>query len=74
MAVRKWHLAQALGSFTQLTQVLPALTGEEVIAALELETATGRRKSTIDRLISRAVRINELAYKAQLEQQYCGKQ
>lgn len=74
MAVRKWHLAQALGSFTQLHAVLPSLTGEEVMAALALEASTGRRKSTIDRLISRAVRINELAYKAQLVEQYCGKQ
>lgn len=70
MAVRKWHVHQALGAFTQLTAVLPDLTAEEILAALELESQSTRRKSTIDRLIARAVRLNELAYGAALAAKY----
>jgi hypothetical protein len=70
MTVRKWHMRQATGSFTQLTAVLPQLTQDEVLAALDLESQSNRRKSTIDRLISRAVRLNELAYSAELNARY----
>lgn len=70
MDVRKWHMQQALGSFTQLTAVLPALTADEILAALELESQSNRRKSTIDRLIARAIRLNELAYSAELTRKY----
>lgn len=63
-------MQQALGSFAHLTQVLPQLTLDEIIAALELESQSNRRKSTIDRLIARAIRLNELAYAARLDQLY----
>lgn len=66
MTVRKWQMQQALGAYTALTAVLPTLTLEEILAALELESQSTRRKSTIDRLIARAVRLNELAYGAAL--------
>lgn len=70
MAVRKWYLDQALASYPSLKGVLSELTHEEVMAALDLESATLRRKSLIDRLIQRAVRLNEVAYAAQLRRKY----
>lgn len=66
MTIRKWHMQQARGSFTQLIAVLPDMTAEEILAALELESQSSRRTSTIDRLIARAMRLNELAYSAEL--------
>jgi hypothetical protein len=63
-------MQQALGAFTQLTAVLPDLTLDEIVAVLELESQSTRRKSTIDRLIARAVRLNELAYGAELDARY----
>lgn len=73
MAVRKWYLNQALASYPSLKRVLGELTQEEVLAALELESATLRRRSLIDRLISRAIRLNELTFTRQLKEQYHGK-
>lgn len=73
MAVRKWHLAQAVDSYTTLKTVLNELTEEEVHAALDLESRTLRRRSLIDRLISRAVRLNEINYASQLKEKYHGK-
>jgi regulator of replication initiation timing len=73
MAVRKWHLAQAVDSFTTLKTVLNELTEEEVHAALDLESSTLRRRSLIDRLISRAVRLNEINFSRQLKEKYRGK-
>ena len=70
MAVRKWHLSQATGSYPDLCGVLLDLTEEEVLAALALESGTKRRRSFIDRLVSRAVRLNEVKYKAALEMKY----
>lgn len=73
MAVRKWHLAQAVHSYTTLLEVLNELTEEEVRAALDLESRTLRRRSLIDRLISRAVRLNEINYSRQLKEKHYGK-
>lgn len=70
--VRKWYVGQALKSFTSLIGVLDKLTEKEVMAALALEAATKRRRSIIDRLISRAVRIRELAYSRQLKEKFHG--
>lgn len=72
MAVRKWHIDQALASYPSLKRVLGELTEEEVLAALDLESATMRRRSVIDRLISRAVRLNELSYSRQLKERFGG--
>jgi hypothetical protein len=72
MAVRKWHIDQALASYPSLKRVLGELTEEEVLAALNLESATMRRRSVIDRLISRAVRLNELSYSRQLKERFGG--
>ena len=70
MAVRKWHFAQALHSFAALKKVVNELTEEEVLAALNLESLALRRRSLIDRLISRAVRLNEIKYATQLKEKY----
>ncbi len=72
MAVRKFLLGQALESYSSLLDCLPRLTEEEVLAALDLESATSRRRTVIDRLISRAARLNELSYVAKLKEKYHG--
>ena len=73
MAVRKWYLDRALASYPSLKDVIGELTLEEVIAALDLESSTLRRRSVIDRLISRAVRLNEVSFNRQLKEKYHGK-
>ena len=73
MAVRKWYLDRALDSYPSLKAVIGELTLEEVIAALDLESSTLRRRSLIDRLISRAVRLNEVSFNRHLKEKYRGK-
>ena len=72
MTVRKWHLAQATQSYTTLRTVVNQLTYEEIIAALELESQSLRRKSIINRLISRASRLKEIETTSQLKEKYHG--
>ena len=72
MAVRKWHLAQATQSYTTLRTVVNQLTYEEIIAALELESQSLRRKSIINRLISRASRLKEIETTRHLKEKYHG--
>lgn len=71
MAVRSWYMAQALKSVAQLNSTLLELTEEEVLACLDLESQSARRKSIVTRLLARAVRLNELAYVAALKLKYC---
>jgi hypothetical protein len=70
--VRKFLIGQALASFSALHARMNELTEAEVLAALALEAATTRRQSLIDRLISRAVRLNELTYQRQLKEKFHG--
>jgi hypothetical protein len=70
MATRRWYMDQALGSYAGLNRVLHELTEEEVLACLKLESASSRRRSIVDRLISRAVRLRELTYVAQLRDKF----
>jgi len=72
VAVRQYHVTKVLGSFQDLREWLPRLTEEEVVAALELEAATRRRRSVITRLIQRAVRLRETHYANQLKEKYDG--
>lgn len=72
MAIRKFLVGQALSSYSSLLECLPRLSEEEVLAALDLESASQRRRSVIDRLISRAARLNELSYVAKLKEKYHG--
>lgn len=71
-AIRKSFIREALTSFKDLTRVLEQMTEEEVLAALALESASQRRQSFVDRLISRAVRLNELSYNRQLKEKFHG--
>ena len=72
MSVRRWHIDQALRSFVDLNRVLGELTSEEVTACLEIEAGTRRRRSVIDRLISRAIRLAEINLSRQLKEKYHG--
>lgn len=72
MSVRKWFVGEALNSFQSLGRVMGELTEEEVLHCLKLEAASLRRKSVIDRLISRAVRLRELFYARQLKEKFHG--
>lgn len=74
MEVRKFLIAQALESFRSLNDRLGDLTEEEVLAALQLESTTLRRRSVVDRLISRAARLNEVRYVSQLKEKHYGKE
>lgn len=72
MEVRRNYVQAALESYESLNKVVGELTEEEVYACLKLESASRRRRSLVDRLISRAVRINELQFKSQLTEKYHG--
>ena len=72
MTNRKWYIDQALQSFVRLNEVLSDLTEQEVLACLDLEAASKRRRSVIDRLISRAVRLREVSYNITLKEKYHG--
>lgn len=68
--VRKFLIGQALESVSALNTHLNDLTEQEVLAALALESAAQRRRSVIDRLISRAARLNEVRYVSQLKEKF----
>lgn len=70
--VRQWYVGEAVASMRRLHEVIDDLTEAEVIAALELESGSQRRSSIIDRLISRAVRLNEITYSTNLKEKYHG--
>ena len=74
MSTRRWYIDQALSSYSVLNRVLVELTEEEVLACLKLEAASSRRRSILDRLISRAARLRELAYVAKLKEKFHGKE
>jgi len=70
MSVRRFYIDQALTTFKSLCRVLNELTEEEVLACLKLEAGTLRRRSMLDRLISRAGRLHELRYTSQLKEKF----
>lgn len=72
MEARSWFVSEALKSARRLQEIVDELSEVEVIAALELESQSQRRGSIIDRLISRAVRLNEIKYAVQLKEKYHG--
>lgn len=67
---RKYQLGLATSSMAGLRSVINDLTLEEVIAALDLEVRSLRRKSHIDRLIARASRLKEVEFTTQLREKY----
>lgn len=58
--------ATALESYASLCSILHDLSLTEVLEALELESASRRRKAIMCRLLRRAVRLNELEFKQTL--------
>ena len=70
MAVRRFLLSQATGSYSTLRTVVNQLTLEEAIAALDLESQSQRRKSILTRLIARASRLQEIEFTRQLKEKY----
>lgn len=72
-AVRRWYVSKALESWKALQEVINALTVAEVLYALDLESESRRRRVIVDRLLSRAVRLNELTYSKTLKEKYYGK-
>lgn len=70
--IRRNYVQAALESYENLSKVIGDLEESEVYACLDLETASRRRRSIMDRLISRAVRIHELNFKSQLQEKYHG--
>lgn len=72
MAVRKWYVHEALASFRRLGVVVDELTAEEVVACLDLEAGSQRRRSVIDRLIARAIQLNTLSFSQLLQEKYHG--
>ena len=70
MTVRKWYLNEALVSVRRLLGVIDELTVEEVMACLDLETATQRRRSVTERLILRAVQLNRISFYQSLQEKY----
>ena len=70
--VSKAQVGKALRSVASLNEVIAELTEEEVLAALQLESATQRRESVLNRLISRATRLNEIKYVSQLKEKFRG--
>ena len=68
--IRQWHVQEALASYLSLQTMMSELTEQEVLRALEVEHRTRRRRSIIDRLIARAVRLNEITYQQQLKEKY----
>ena len=72
MTVRKWHLSQATQSYSTLRTVISELTLEEILQALDLESQSLRRPTLINRLISRASRLQEIELTRQLKEKYHG--
>jgi len=70
MAVRKWHLNEALVSYRRLLGVIHELTLEEVMAALNLEAATQRRQSLTAKLVDRAVQLESRIILKRLQEKF----
>lgn len=72
--VSRFKVSEALWSAASLSRIINKLTEEEVLACLDLEAAAQRRQSILDRLVSRAARLNEIKYVRQLKEKYHGKE
>lgn len=72
-SIRKWYLSEALVSYRRLLSVIDELTLAEVTACLDLEAATQRRRSVLDRLITKAIQLNVVSLTQALTEKYHGK-
>lgn len=70
MSVRKWYIDQALSSYVALGRVINDLTEEEVLACLALEAGTQRRRSFVNRLIARAVKLRTIDLTRQMKEKF----
>lgn len=70
MKVRKWYVDKALHSVRSMMEVINHLTPAEITAALDIESASRRRVQVTQRLIGRAVKINELQFTTTLMEKY----
>lgn len=66
---RSWLTRQALESYRALGRVINDLTYEEITACLDLEAASQRRRSVLERLTKRAIVLMSLS----LQEKYLGK-
>ena len=69
-SIRKWYLSEALVSYRRLLTVIDELTLAEVTACLDLEAATQRRRSVLDRLITKAIQLNVISLTQALTEKY----
>jgi len=60
----------ALSSTRDLAEVINAMTEEEILKALELESSAQRRKSVLTRLIGRLTHMREARWRNELMEQY----
>jgi len=73
MATRRWYTTQALDSYRALDGVINDMTLDEITACLDLEAGSKRRRSVIDRLILRAVKLSAIQIATRLQEKYHGK-
>ena len=69
-SIRKWYLSEALVSYRRLLSVIDDLTLAEVTACLDLESSTQRRRSVLDRLITKAIQLNVVVLTQALQEKY----
>lgn len=72
MFAGSWRTTRALESYRQLLGVVEELTEEEVYFCLKLEVETQRRKTVIDRLITRAAEYNRQRFITSLKEKLYG--
>ena len=68
--VREDYVRLALESYPSMLSVLRYMTEAELHAALELESATNRRATLINRMIGRLVALQTASYRQQLQEKY----
>jgi hypothetical protein len=68
MAVREWQMQLALKSVRDLVSVIDQLTEEEVLAAIELEKSSRRRKHVLERLTNKAADFNRQSFISKLKE------
>lgn len=69
MAQREW-LCAALSSARELNKIIQDLTEEEIVQALDLESASQRRTAIIERLIVRLTHVKEENIRTKLQRKY----
>lgn len=68
--VREDYVRLALESYPSMRSVIAKMTEAELHAALELESATNRRATIINRMIGRLIALQTASYRRQLQERY----